>query len=233
MTTVGMRRCTIDAHLNFNIPLLNWEGVSAQFYSTIHKALTPDLEVNPLDFNEKMGISPGNSEAQYRVFGGPSTITLSAERLSLSFPNVGPSDYELLLRIMKSVDSGFRKEFRKIDYRSIRCSLNGHAAIVDGSSLADYFNPHRNPQVEAAIRDLNEVSYSPCIRFAANQANGEWVMVSGAEISAALQDGLFLSVDATLFKLASEDPFDTILDRVLQLVQLCSQALNLELQNEQ
>ena len=180
-----------------------------------------------------MGVSPGNSEAQYRVFGGPSTITLSAEKLSLSFPNVRPSDYELLLRIMKSVATGFRKEFRKIDYGSIRCSLNGHAAIVDGSSLSEYFDPHRNPHVEAAIRDLNEVSYSPGIRFAANQANGEWVMVSGAEISAALQDGLFLSVDATLFKLASEEPFDAILDRVLRLVQLCSEALNLELRNEQ
>ena len=111
MTSVSMHQGAIQVSAEFDAPILDWNGVATRFFSMIQRELANEIQIKPLEFVERNGNSPGESEAIYRVFGGPSAITLSAEKLLLSFPNLVPSDFELLVKMIKAVDGGFSREF--------------------------------------------------------------------------------------------------------------------------
>ena len=234
MTSVRMQQCAIHVSVEFAAPLLDWNGVATRFFSMIQRELVNVIQIKPLDFVERNGNSPGESEAIYRVFGGPSAITLSAEKLLLSFPNLVPSDFELLVKMMKAVDDGFSREFADYELRSIRCSFDGHADIADGNPVADYLDRYRDRDTYAAsiFQNYGSAIYSQGTRFSVRDEEGKWVLFCLAEKSESVQNGLFLNLDATILELGTNDDFDTRLKRVLDLVIVCFNALKLEWNNE-
>ena len=177
MTKVKVDRFGIEANLNFEKPLLDWTGTSARFFTMVHRSLSPEFQVNPLNFSERTGISPGTSEAEYKVFGGTNTIKLSADRLSFSFRQLLDSDREILIKIIEAVDLGFANEFPECGQASLRCYLNAHAEVIGGESVENYLTHYRSDRIEEVLFRDDGTSYTPGIRFSADSQANEWMLL--------------------------------------------------------
>ena len=232
MTKVKVDQFGIDASLSFATPLLDWSRVSARFFTMVHKSLSPEFRVSPVDFSERTGISPGISEAEYKVFGGTNTVRLSADRLSFGFRQLLATDIEVLIKIMKSVDLGFVNEFPECGQASLHCFIHAHAEVIGGELVESYLTPYRNREVEEALFRDNGTTYSPGIRFSAKSQPDEWMFLCSVEHSEALPNGLFVSLDATLLNLMPVKRFETALKRVAKLISKCSEATGLEWSRE-
>ena len=231
MTKVKVDQFWIEANLSFTTPLLDWSGVSARFFNMVHKSLSPELRVNPLDFSERTGISPGASEAEYKVFGGTNTIRLSADVLSFRFRQLLASDLEILIKIMEAVDLGFVSEFPECGQASLRCLLSAQVEIIGGESVEDYLTNYHNPKIEEVLFRDHGTTYTPGVRFSANKAD-KWSLLCSVERSATLPNGLFVSLDVTLPDLNSVKRFESTLKRVSNLIGNCSEATGLEWSRE-
>ena len=229
-----MHQSAVHVSAEFAAPILDWNGVATRFFTMIQKDIGNIIQIKPLEFVERNGNSPGDSEATYRVLGGPSVITLSAEKLLLSFLDLSSPDFEILVRMMKALEGGFSREFAGYEFRTIRCSFNGHADIADGSLVADYLDRYRDRDTYAAsiFQKYGSAIYSQGTRFSVRDEEGKWVLFCLAEKSESVQNGLFLNLDATIMELGTNNDFDTRLKRVLDLVIVCFNALKLEWNNE-
>ena len=228
MKRVNAQQCEIDVYASFASPMLDWSGVPGRYFGLIHDALSGDFQVNAIDFSDRTGVSPGTSEAVYRVLGGQSEITLSANRLSARFSRLKAGDVEVVLRIMEAVDRSFGQVFPSCEIQSVRCALNAHALILDGASVASFLDPYRNPRIDSLLSRLEGVSYGPSIKFSARSRTENWTLFCVAEQSELIADGLFLGLDVTLPIVRATDSFGHRLQRVSYLVELCTQALEIE-----
>ena len=226
MRKVRALQTAIDIHANFTPPILDWRAAPARFYALIHDALSQDIQMSALHFSERIGVSPGTSEAEYKVMGGQNNITLAADRLSARFPNLTSGNFEAELKVMAAVDSKFGRAFPDCHVQSIRCALNAHARIIDGSSVASFLDPYRNEKIDALLSGIEGACYGPSIKFSAQSQ--EWKLFCVAEQSELLADGLFLGLDINLRTIPASASFAHTLQRTTHLISLCAKALEVE-----
>jgi len=228
MIKVNAQQCEVDVCANFAPPMLNWSGVPGRYFGLIHDALNKDFQVNAMDFSDRTGVSPGTSEAVYKVLGGQNEITLSANSLSARFSGLKARDIEVVLKIMEAVDRHFDQVFPSFNIHSIRCALNTHALVLDGASVARFLGPYRNPRIDSLLSSCDGVSYGPSIKFSARSQTENWTLFCVAEQSELIVDGLFLGLQATLPITLATDSFANRLQRVSYLFNLCTEALEIE-----
>ena len=129
---VGVRPARASAYLRiaFARPLFDWQDAPRKFFEAMYSALSPMVAVSAADFSVRVSNSLNEVAARYDLFGGPNAVVLSAQHLSLEFPDLVLSDYGLAARIAESVDQRFHSDFPECGRSGMRLTLNEHLDIL-------------------------------------------------------------------------------------------------------
>lgn len=224
---IKIRSSKVAVHVNFDYspPIFEWQNVSSRFFEMIESALAPILGASNLNnFLTQPSNSVGDVAARYNIFGGPSSVTLRANQLSVEFPNLLPSDTNLVIEIVRAVYSGFCEKFSERNCSVIRISLHEHAEVIDGN-IQEYLSRYSKPFENSKLNE-HEFETQPTGRIYVNSNDGNWSALCMVEKSEILENSLFLQLELTL-KLNEDDTFDTILNNFNHCLNSCVSILNL------
>ena len=227
MLKVRSAKSSVVINIGFVSPFFEWQGVSARFFEMIHNALSTKIVINACDFTAMGENSLGDVVAKYNIFGGPSFVALSAEKLSMEFPNVLSGEYDLAMQIIGPVESSFPNTFPECQYATIQSIFYEHVEVVDGGVAADYLSRYAIPSADKVFGEIGAV-HAPNGRFAVVGSDATWRALCSVERSESLENALFLNFDLTLFKVNTSDSFDNKLNRVNAIATACAAALDLE-----
>ncbi|MDE0391312.1 MAG: hypothetical protein OXI57_04490 [Rhodospirillales bacterium] len=227
MLQVQSANSSIFVNATFSPPLFEWQGVAARFFDMIHGALTPNITINPRDFSAYAGNNLGDVWARFNFFGGNSVVVLTAEKLSIEFPNIAPTEYEMALRLIGQIDASFPTKFSDRRYNAIQIMVYEHAHIFSGSPPTEYMHRYSMQQVSNISRDIGAV-HVPSARFSLVGNDGDWRASCMVETSEYVPNALFLHFDISLLKLGVNDSFDSKFSRINRISEACMAALHLE-----
>ena len=227
MIKVKSEKSSVFVNIAFRPPLFEWHNVPTRFFEMIYDALTSELVINPRDFNVNTSSSLGDVVVRYNVFGGECCVNLSAEKLSMEFPNLLTGEYLLAGQIMQAVESSFPVKFPECQYSSIQYTAYEHATIVDGSSATDYLERYAIQSVERLSKETGGV-IELMGRFAITDSDEAWRALCTVERSAVFENALFTHFDVTLTNVVTSDAFKTKLDKLMHVTKKCTSGLDIE-----
>ena len=227
MIKVKSEKSSVFVNIAFRPPLFEWHSVPARFFKMIYDALSSELAINTNDFSVNTSNSLGDVVVRYNVFNGACCINLSAEKLSMEFPNLLSGEYLLAGQIMQAVESSFPIQFSECQYSSIQYTSYEHATIVDGSSASDYLERYAIQSVERLSEETGGV-IEIMGRFAITDSNEAWRALCTVEKSAVFESALFTHFDVTLTDVETSDAFKTKLDKLMHVTKKCTSGLDIE-----
>ncbi len=223
MTKVRSDRTSAFINFVFAPPLLNTSGVEERFFEFVHRGLAELLKIDLHDFTALPRPNLGEPFARYRFAGSESAVSLSANSLSVEFPNLVAGELSLILEIVAALDSGFRKEFPDRKFTAIQIVSAEHFAVVDTGGASSYLKRFEIP----GAADLKDTVHTPGVRFSLADRHGTWRARCTVESSEALPDGVYFLLDATIQKVPDGD-FDARLGLYRQVLQTFLGVLELE-----
>ncbi|MDE0302622.1 MAG: hypothetical protein OXJ38_05360 [Gammaproteobacteria bacterium] len=227
MDKITPARSGVSVVVTFESPFFDWHGVTARFFEMVHSALSSKISIEPSNFSVANGNSLGDVMARFNVFGGTSSITISAEKLSLDFPNLLPGESDLAYEIIRSVESGFLKEFRECRYSTIRHMSYKHVELYQDGPISMYLQRYAIPSVSELCNNT-DIVHMPTGRFTLTDSNATWRALCSIERSEVLENGLFLYSEVALMGVNMNETFDAHLERILNIVSICESAFELE-----
>jgi hypothetical protein len=81
-----------------------------KFFDMIFTAVGGKIPVNAKEFSAVMSANVGEVHARYNVYGGASSLSVFADRLSADFPVLTPADYPLVRVLLKTAHDAFAAE---------------------------------------------------------------------------------------------------------------------------
>lgn len=223
MFKVRQQQASALLNIVFSPPFFSWNGVEARFFQMVHDALQPLIMVKPEDFAIAPATNLGEVSARYSIFGGASTVSLFANRLTMNFPKLSREDTPLIQSIVGALDTGFTERFQEQQYNTMQVVSAEHATIDCAGGAADYLVRYAVPSASR----LNNTVLTPGAHFGLGDKDAAWRALCTVEKSEILEDGLFLKFDVTFLKVP-EGGFDDRLQRYRQVIDTCLSALELE-----
>lgn len=213
-------KADINIQQVFERPLLDWDTAAKRFFGTVYDGLNKKYTVSPRDLSVIPGTTLGEVSSNYNIFGGASSIYLSADRITANFVGISTKDLETALDIQGGVQARFEADFPECRIKSVEMRWQGHVRLHD-IKIVDFLQQFEVGSVKGA---LEKSGWKPNIglRFRAVRAEptGEFEMT--AERSLAFEDALFISRAVVLKDIASNEPFD---GRIAALVRLDEEGL--------
>ena len=230
---VGVRAAKASAYLRiaFARPLFDWQNAPRQFFEAIYDTLSPMLAVSAGDFSVRVSNSLNEVAARYDLFGGPSAVVLTANDLSLEFPDLVLSDYGLAAQIAESVEQRLHSDFPECGRSSMRLTLNEHLDILGPGRAEDYLSRYAIPSVESAFAQSPGLHQHGAV-FSTTGAQRQWQARCLVERSEASDDALFLTRDVVLLRVDEPAPPNTGLALIWEVIDTCARALDLEMSHE-
>ena len=226
MTRVKLERASRLTNFSFEPPILHSSGVEDQFFGMVYRAVSPILPINLQEFSAITRANLSEPFAKYRIFGGPSTVSLSANVLSVDFPDHMPEDTELILRILDSLNSGLLAEFPQHTLTSINVVMAGHYTVLDPGGAPSYLRRFAVP----AASELKDVIHMPGTRFSLRDRQGTWWSRCTVELSEALHDGVFVMHDTSVLKMTDKS-LESHLTVYNDALSACMRALAMEMED--
>jgi hypothetical protein len=159
--------------LTFDRPIFDWTGVMQNFFDLIFKRVGARI---PISVNEFSTYAPGKlseTYARYNVYGGPSSISLFADRLTIDFPNLLPADIPLVGELLKITHDGFAAEFTQVSYRRVDIQSGAHMEVLPPDSVKELLAHYQIKSVEDTFREAGAVTEAG-IKFAAKSSSPPW-----------------------------------------------------------
>ena len=229
MVKVTSRRSSTTLDIAIAPPFFNWNVVPPKFFEMVHGTLSPKYLITANDFSVVSGNSLGEVAAKYNIFGGPSSVTLHAERLYMDFSTLFPDDVSIVLDIMEQLYTGFHKTFPDRQCETIQAAVGEHVEIIDGTAVSDYLSRYAIPATHKTSGERNIV-FTPGSLFVAVDNDATWRLGCKVEKSELLENGLYLHINITFLKVAEAygNDFQILLDRYRGIVDACSSTLDLD-----
>ena len=231
MFKIRSSRITLNVSIKFEPTIFDWQNVPGKFFELIQSALTSIVTTDSLrDFMIQSGNTVGDFEAKFKIYGGPSSITLSADNLSFNFPNLIPTDNQLVLQIIKEVHTSFYEKFNEQSHSLVRIGIYVHAELVDGNSQDDYLSRYSTPYADSVAKDSNW-EIQPSGRISIIGKDRSWRATCMVENSELVENALFLQFDLTQ-EISQKHTFENILDSYRRISYTCMSLLDLQQVNE-
>ena len=227
MVKVRTTRVSLIVNIEFAPPLFDWNGVPGRFFAFVHGALAPEIFVSPRDFSVAAANSMDEVAARYNIFGGASTIALSAEKLSMEFLNLSVEEYQLIGKIVQAVETGFPRSFPECQYTAIHSMSHYHAEVLGENTASGYLSRYAIPSVDKVLGAMGAVT-TAAARFSAVGNDASWSARASVERSEVLENGLFVNMEARLLRVEASDPFEAKWNRLARIDEACESALDLE-----
>jgi hypothetical protein len=174
-------RSTDRTELFFQRPIFDWTGVVPKFFGMIFTQVGAKIPVNPKEFLAVQSANVGEVQIRYSVYGGPSSISMFADRLCLDFPVLIPSDYRLVRDLLKTVHDGFVSEFPDYPISRVERTSGDHIEILPPNTVKAFLAQRRFPNLDEAFK--TEAIIEPAIKFSAKGTMQPWEYAVTAEQS--------------------------------------------------
>jgi hypothetical protein len=226
-----MLRGNLHVQYYFKRPVFRWQELPVRFFEMVYEALGTRLNIQPSELTINPTHSLGEARARYTIYGGASSVSLLADRISFDFPNLLPSDTSLVLEIMSTLHDAFPKAFPEVEQGRIEVQDYAHLDIGTQEAVNEFLNGYRIAAVEAAFGEDFPIISMPSVRYAVVAQDASWKSVVSAEPSQLATTALFGSVVTTLLKVSPEQTYLEKAAFVQSITNRCLAALNLESDN--
>lgn len=226
-------RETLQVSFFFDDPLLDWREVYPRFFQMIYssfaksgkaKVQTNELSVNPGVMNI------GDLRARWSIYGGASSVTLYADKLTIDFPVLTPVDYSVAQDILRTIHDSISAHFENLKYSRIDTQSFEHLEIPPTLGVSQYLEKFRRKEFDAAFTNENAIS-QPAMkaRIAAN--DGTWTCDITVERSLFSAAAVFIGRNMTFNKIDQKATFDEKLGRAQHIAKLSLAGIGLEYEN--
>jgi hypothetical protein len=207
---------------------LEWRELPARFFRELYDALGQRLNIQPVELSANAGTQLSEVRARYSIYGGPSAVTLMADRIAFDFPNITVSDLALVYEIMGSIHDRFPNAFPELKLGRVEVQGMSHLDVGSQENVNAFFERFKIPTLSDAFNDLPaQIICGP--KFHITSEDGKWKCNVVAEPSQVSSTAIFAVINSTLIK---SEPTAKYLDKagvINNLAQRCLNALNLEI----
>ena len=232
---VGVRPARASGYLRiaFARPLFDWQNAPRRFFDGMYSALSPLIAVSASEFSVINSYSLNEVAARYQIFGGPNAVVLSAQNLSLDFPDLVLSDYGLVAQIAQAVDQRLQADFPECGRSGMRLTLNEHLQVLEPGGAEDYLSRYAIPSLESAFAHRAGPHRHGAL-FSTTDTENRWQAHCSVERSEAsdMDNALFLTRDVTLLRADETVAPHTGLALIWEVIDACARALDLEVFHE-
>jgi hypothetical protein len=196
-----------NIQLIFDRPIFDWTGLMQKFFDMVFRSVGARI---PVVVNEFSTYAPGRvSEmyARYNVYGGPSSVSLFADKLSFDFPNLLPTDIPLVRELLKIVHDGFTAEFTQVSYSRVDMQGGSHLEVLAPDTVKDFLAHYQIKSVEKTFGEVGAVT-EPAIRFSAKSSNPPWTYALMVEQSLLHAAALYVYANLSLTDAATVPTFE-------------------------
>ena len=162
-----------NVQLTFDRPIFDWTGVTQAFFEMIFTRVGATIPVSTNEFSTFASGKLNEMYARYNVYGGPSSVSLFADKLTIDFPNLLPGDTPLVGQLLKIVHDGFAAEFKQVSYSRIEMQSGSHLEVLPPDTVKEVLANYQIKDVADVFREAGAVT-EPGIKFAAKSANPPW-----------------------------------------------------------
>jgi hypothetical protein len=219
-------RSTQKMEFFFERPIFDWTGVMPKFFSMIFTAVGAKIPVNSKEFSALLSTNVGEVQGRYNIYGGASSISIFADRLSADFPVLTPTDYPLVRDLLKMIHDSFASEFPDCPISRAVSSSMDHIEILPPATVKEFLGRHRLPSLDEAFRA--EAITEPAFKFGVKGTTQAWEYAVTAEQSLFHAAALFVT---NVLKLNDVTKLPTFEDKValsMHIEELTLKALGLE-----
>lgn len=226
-TKIRTLKIAIYARVNFAPTIFDWQNVPSRFFEMVKSSLATVLTAADLrNFKFQQGSTMDDFVAIFKLFGGPSAISLSADKLSFQFPTVFPSDIEFVLNISQMVHAGFCERFPDLQHSLVRLVTYEDAEVIDPGSNSAYLSRFSIPFSNTVPKEPH-LQIQPAGRISvANEVRDQHAICT-VEINEIISNALFLQIESEQ-KLTENDTFENIMDSFTFISQCCLSILDLQ-----
>ena len=194
MTAVRMHSCSIHAGAVFKVPILYWTAkVPSRFFRALYGSLNEMLLIQPSDLIAPAGVSLGDVSAGLRIFGGSNTLTLKANALIATFPNITADRMDFVNSVIFQSYEALRNEFNELEIKSIEANAGYHFEITgEKKNAKDILDAGRHTELEKRAENVRDAVVEPAMRFQIVGKDGKWSAKVTVEKSELVQNGVFL-----------------------------------------
>jgi len=219
-------RSTDRTELFFERPIFDWTGVPAKFFGMIFTRLGAKIPVNTKEFSLVQSANVGEFQIRYSIYGGPSSISMFADRLCIEFPVLTPSDNPLAREVLKTVHDGFVSEFPNCPTTRVQRLSSDHIEILPPHTVKAFLAQHRFPRLEEAFK--TEAIIEPSIKFNAKDTAQAWEYAVMAEQSLLHAAALFVMHTLKLLDVSRVPTFEDKVALAMHVERLTLNAFGLE-----
>ena len=195
----------------------------------VYENLSPHIDMQAENFSQIGSTSLGSVEAKYSIFGGPSSISLSAEKLAVAFPSLLPSEKKLAWEIIGTIGKGFNQQFSGQQYSGIQITVYEHAQIIGTEPAVDDYLARYAVKPISKISEEANAEYTPAGRFTIVDNDAAWRILYSVERSEVVENALFLYSEIIIMNPESDpDAFAGRIGKALDVTATCASTLDLE-----
>jgi hypothetical protein len=221
-----MLRSTYTVEAFFERPILDWSGVMPRFFGMIFKSVGTKIPVKASEFSAVAANNLGEVQGRYNIYGGESSFSLYADRLSANFPVLIPSDYELAGDLLKAVHDAFRSEFPDCSFGRTETSVLDHAEILPPHTVHGFLSKYRLASLDEAFGTGAIVE--PSVKFKLKGTDQAWELDAVVEQSVFHAAALFLAYNIKLRDVTKLPTYEEKSAFAAQISDLALSALGLE-----
>jgi hypothetical protein len=219
-------RIGIRADVFFARPILEWEHVHTRFFPMVYDALAGKTNPSVAEFSIDGATVLGQARARYRLFGGATSISIQADRLTFDFPNREPADYSIVYDVIAAIHDAFPKRFPELQYERVEIHCLEHLDLVENGALERFLRRYEIATTDTTFP--SPVVMQPGLKFTVVAQDQSWQCALVAERSVLRATGLFVVLNMSFWGLSNFPSYSDKMTRITAVTNSVRRLIGLE-----
>lgn len=214
----------------FDRPILDWTNLPQSFFEAIHEKLGETLFVRASDFALNAPTnSPGDITLVFRIYGGESTVTLTAQTFVVDFPNLTPDTYQVAIKTFHLACDAVSKVVTIAKFKSIVFSDSQHVQLLDDKEYTDLIASCEITSVKEYFREKGGGTFDQGVKYLFTSSDQSWVLQFQIEKSLTVANGLFGTLELQISDLNKYPSTESQLELVGEANKLVLNSIKLQM----
>jgi hypothetical protein len=222
-------RQSFSVRFMFARPILSWEGVGKRFMTALYDSISPKIPIQPNEILMNNGPALSDIWIKYSIYGGASSITLSADRVTLDFPSITSADLPIALDILRTGHDTLPKTLHEQGCDRIEAQTVEHLDLITPGDIDRFLERFRLPVLDAAFKEA-AATQLPSVKFGLVSDRENWQYTLMAERSLLSATAIFVLRSLVLRPVDLTSPFEKKFELAQSVVLRSYAALGLELE---
>lgn len=206
---------------------LGWRDLPQNFFKALYSSLGTRLNIQTSELSGNAGNRLSEMYARYNIYGGPSTVSLFADRVAFEFPNITSADLALIYEIMGTVHDFIPTSFPELRLAHVEVQDFCHFDLGTQEQVGTFFQRFQFQPLCDAFGDLpSQFTFGP--KFEIASEDGRFRCKVFVEPSSVSSTAIFGSIITTLSMPAPAN-FPEKTEIIEGLTRRCLSGLGLEI----